>query len=76
MRPYIGDIMRLKRPKKNKTGATAFRRTDEEANKIQQKANIYTEGNLSEYILYACLNFVPSKDDFEKEKPKRKGKKK
>ncbi len=68
--------MRLKRSKKNKEGRVSFRCLETEENKIQQKANIYTDGNLSEYVLYAALNFVPSKEDFEEEKPKgRKGKK-
>ena len=68
--------MRLKKQNKNKTKRIAFRSTEGEFNKMQQKANIYTEGNLSEYILFAALNFVPSKDDFEEEiKPKKRKKK-
>ena len=67
--------MRLKKNKNNKTHRTTFRSTEEEFNKLQQKANIYTDGNVSEYILFAALNFVPSKEDFEEEKSpsKRKG---
>jgi hypothetical protein len=70
--------MRLKKGNNNKVKRTTFRSTEMELNKIQQKANIYTDGNLSEYILFASLTFVPSKEDFEEEdKPKgRKGKKK
>jgi len=60
--------MRLKKNKNNKTERLVSRCTDEDKNKAQQKANIYTDGNLSEYILFAALNFVPNKDDFEKEK--------
>ena len=68
--------MRLRKNKNNKNGRTSFRRTEEEINKIQQKANIYTDGNISEYILFAALNFVPSKEDFEDEKPKSRKRKK
>ena len=66
--------MRLKKQNKNKSERTTFRSTEKELHKIQQKANIYTEGNVSEYILFAALNFVPSKEDFEEDKPT-KGKK-
>lgn len=60
--------MRLKKSKKNKTSRLAFRCTEDEENKMQQKANLYTEGNVSEWIIYASLNFVPGKEDFEKNK--------
>ena len=60
--------MRLKKNKTNKTDSVRFRCTEADANRIQQKANIYTEGNVSEFVLFAALNFVPSKDDMEKEK--------
>lgn len=62
--------MRLKNTKKSKTSRVAFRCTENEENKMQQKANIYTEGNISEYIIFAALNFVPSKSDFEQEENK------
>ena len=64
--------MRLKKGDNNKINRTTFRSTQIESNKIKQKANIYTDGNISEYILFAALNFVPSKEDFEEEKPKKK----
>lgn len=69
--------MRLKKNKNNKTERIALRLTEQENNKVKQKANIYTNGNVSEYMLYASLNFVPSKEDFEDEKapPKRRGSK-
>ena len=60
--------MRLKKPQKNKTDNLVFRCTKEERNQIKRKANIYTEGNLSEWILFAALNCVPDKNDFEDEK--------
>ena len=59
--------MRLKKAKKLKMETLAFRCQRPDRNAIQRKANIYTDGNLSEYLLYAALNFVPSKHDFEKE---------
>ena len=58
--------MRLKKKKKiNKDKRTTFRSTEKELNKMQVKANLYTDGNLSEYILFAALNFVPSGDELE-----------
>ncbi len=66
--------IRLKKSKKNKTSKISFRCLEEEENKLQQKANIYTDGNLSEYLLFAGLNFVPSKEDFEE--TNKKGRKK
>lgn len=33
-----------------------FRCTEEQANRIQMTADIYCDGNLSEWILYAALN--------------------
>ena len=57
--------MRLKTEKTIKNESIRFRVEDHKKNKLQQKANIYTDGNLSEYLVYAGLNFVPSKDDFE-----------
>jgi len=57
--------MRLKKAKKNKMYCVAARCTDEDSKRIQTKANIYTEGNISEYLIYSALNFVPDKDDLE-----------
>lgn len=67
-------MVRLKTTKDNKTGRITFRCKVKEENKIKQKANIYCEGNISEYILYAALNFVPGKEDFEIEVKKGKRK--
>ena len=70
---------RLKKNKTNKSERFIFRCTEEEKNQIMRKALLYTEGNVSEYILFAAKEFVPDKDDFEKEeelpKPKRRNKK-
>lgn len=59
--------MRLKRPVKNKIETIGVRCTKDEKHAIQGKANIYTEGNLSEFMIYASLNFVAGKEDFEEE---------
>ena len=66
--------MRLKKQNDQKTSSITFRCRTEQENKIKQKANIYTDGNVSEYILYASLNFIPSKDDLEVG-PKKRGRK-
>ena len=58
--------MKLKTSKK-RTGRVNIRCLETEENKITRKAMLYTDGNISEYVLYAALNFVPSKEDFEKE---------
>lgn len=57
--------MRLKRPQQNKTSRFDIRLTEENRNKIQTKANLYCEGNVTEYMVYASLHFVPGKEDFE-----------
>lgn len=58
--------MRLKRKKEYRTEHLRVRCKEEIKNELQRKANIYTEGNLSEYILFAALNFVPKKSDLVK----------
>lgn len=59
--------MKLKKTKTNKVVPVSFRCTEKEFNKLKQKANIYTEGNVSAYLVFAGIAFVPSKDDFEDE---------
>lgn len=61
--------MRLKKSTKNKNCNIVLRCSESDKNAIQRKANIYCDGNLSEFILYAALNFVPDKSDLEDEKP-------
>lgn len=59
--------MRLKGIKKeNKTSSIGLRTSEEVKNMLQTKANLYTDGNLSEWIIYAALNYVPSKKELEK----------
>lgn len=57
--------MRIKKKKTNKTGRFAGRCTEEQENRLQTLANLYTEGNVSEWMLYASLNYVPSKEELE-----------
>lgn len=63
--------MKLKKSKSNKTERQSFRCTEKEGNKIKQKALLYAgtkpngEPNVSAYLLYAALNFVPGREDFE-----------
>ena len=57
--------MILKKHNRNKVDNVTFRCTREERMAMKRKAAIYNEGNLSSYILYAALNFIPDKNDFE-----------
>lgn len=68
--------MRLKKAKSNKTSGISLRCKEREFNKIKQKANIYADGNVSEYMIYAAIHFIPGKEDFEDdEEPKKKKRK-
>ena len=58
-------MARLKRDKIYKTHFIGVRLTEEQYNEIQIKANLYTEGNKSEFVLYAALNFEPNYEDLE-----------
>lgn len=60
--------MRLKKKKERKEDQIQIRCKTSEKNEIQAKANLYTEGNLSEFILYAAKNYVPSKKELQNDK--------
>lgn len=60
--------MRLKKQKEYKTQFIGLRCTDEQYNKIKTAALLYTEGNISEFCLYALINFEIDSDDLEKDK--------
>lgn len=60
--------MKLKKGKCNKTCRVILRCNQSERYVIEQKANIYCDGNISEYLRYAALNFIPGKEDFEEDK--------
>ena len=59
--------MRLKKLKEYKTQFIGLRCTDEQYNKIKRAAFLYTEGNISEFCLYALINFEIDSDDLEKD---------
>lgn len=61
--------MRLKKQIKNKVEKVETRCTKDEKMSIRRKSQLYCEGNISEWVLYAALNFVPDQTDFEDEKP-------
>ncbi len=58
--------MRLKKLKEPKSCLKTFRLKLTEKHEIQQKANIYTDGNVSEWLIYAALNHIPRKKDLER----------
>lgn len=58
-------MARLKRKKNYKTEYIGVRMNKEQRNEIQLKANLYTDGNLSEFVLYSALNFEPNYEDLE-----------
>lgn len=64
--------MRLKHKKEYKTSKILFRCTEKQRHEIKAKALLYCDGNISEYALYAVLDFIPGKSDFEIEAPKNK----
>jgi hypothetical protein len=41
-----------------------FKLNQNEMNLLKEKANLYTEGNISEWIRYATLKLEPKSDDF------------
>ncbi|MCP3684535.1 MAG: hypothetical protein GY861_17860 [bacterium] len=57
--------MRLKKKNNTKTETISFRVSKSELNKMKIKAQLYTEGNLSEWIVFSTLNHRPNKGDFE-----------
>lgn len=59
------NVMRLKKEKKNKNEMIAARVSKQQLNKIKINANLYTDGNISEWILYASINCKPKKKDIE-----------
>ena len=59
--------MRLKRKKAiKKTEFLICRCKKTEKNKIKRKANLYCEGNVSEWLIHASINYLPNKEDLEK----------
>lgn len=65
--------MKLRRQKQNKDESIGARLSTKDKNAILRKAMLY-EVDLSDWIVYAALNFIPAKEDLE-ETPKKKRKK-
>ena len=57
--------MRLKKKKNTKGKFIGFRVNESEYNRIKIKAGLYTEGNISEWVLYAALRYKPVKEEME-----------
>lgn len=63
--------IRLKKLARNmKTEYIGIRMTEAEINEVKLKANIYTEGNVSQWMLYCALNYKPSSRELIEEIPR------
>jgi len=60
-----GLTVKLKKRKDNKKRTIAARVTEREFNKIKLKAGLYCEGNLSEWVASAAMNYNPAKGEIE-----------
>lgn len=60
--------MRLKKEDNIKNDKITVRVSNMQLNKLKAKANVYCDGNLSEWILYAALHFIPSKEELVEDK--------
>jgi len=58
--------MKLKSKKQNKEIRITFLVDEEEYNRIEAKAMLYAEGNISKWCRYSSENCVPEKKDLEK----------
>ncbi len=58
-------MARLKRKKIYKDCFLGVRCTQEEFNELKLKANLYSDGNMSEYALHAILNYEVVYADLE-----------
>ena len=59
------EVISVLKEKNTKSKRIALRVTPEEREKIQKLADKYTEGKISEYVLYAALHFKPKKKEDE-----------
>jgi hypothetical protein len=57
--------MRIKKRSGKKTEFIGLRMSKEDKNKIMQRALLYCEGNISEFLLYAALNYEISRKDLD-----------
>jgi hypothetical protein len=53
----------LKTLDKEKRRNFTMRMSAEEMKQLQEKADLYTNGNLSQWIRYAAFNYVPKKSE-------------
>lgn len=44
----------------------SLRMTEKDFMKIKRKAMLYTRGNVTEYLTYVGINYVPGKDEIKK----------
>ena len=58
-------MIRIKKIKNAKSEFIGFKIKLEDKNVLQTRANLFTEGNLSEYILHCALNYQIKKTDLE-----------
>jgi len=57
--------MRLKKKNHNKNIIVSVRFSQREYNKLKIKAGLYTEGNISEWLVFTGINHRPHKNDLE-----------
>ena len=57
--------MKLKKRKIYKQNLVGFRCNDDEKNRIKLSANLYTEGNISEFLRYVALHPNIRREDLE-----------
>jgi len=59
----------LKNRKVYRTNFIGARCTDREKNILQSKANLYAQGNLSAYLLFAAMNYDIKRSDLKEKGP-------
>jgi len=57
--------MKLKKRINNKKKILGFRVNEIEFNKIKLKANLYCNGNISNWLASAALNYKPNREELE-----------
>ena len=61
--------MRIKKRAGKKSEFIGLRLSLEDLNKIRQRALLYCEGNISEFMLYAAINYTISRKDLDEKLP-------
>jgi len=57
--------VRLKKKNNNKEKIISVRFSQREFNRLKIKAGLYTEGNISEWLVFSGINHKPHKNDLE-----------